>query len=175
MPHVEATASVPLDARTAFDIANGLGAMRVAWDPTLDRRFLVRGATELAPGAVVFAREPGGRRFLLEVETWFPGVASSARMIKGPVYLREYGEGWRFHADEGGTTRATFKLSFKAASPVAAETIGAALRPPFEELAEARVEAFARACRDERLVDAVRRGERSPESLHSEVSEHEAR
>lgn len=100
---LEAATVVPLDAETAFALAHSVGDIRTGWDDTLVKRMLVRGAREPGADAVVFERARDGRRMLLRTETWFPPQLSAARMIKGPAWLADYGEGIHVTAlDDGG-------------------------------------------------------------------------
>jgi hypothetical protein len=76
-------------------------------------------------------------------------------MVSGPWFFENFGGGWRFTADDGGT-RAVWKYTFSCrpalVKPVA-ERIGSWL---LGREIERRIEAFAKACEDPALVAELR-------------------
>lgn len=142
MPHIEATATVPLNTGAAFALAHEVGDERAAWDPSVAASRWLRGASGPREGAAVFTRSPGGRRRILRFELVVPGRLSSARLVKGQRLLADYGEGLRFEPTGDGTA-ITWKVTFKVASPLAQRAIGQLVQPRFERELDARMAALA--------------------------------
>lgn len=140
MPQLEASVIVPLPVEEAFALAHTVGEAR-SWDPGVVRSEYIRGADAPVVGAHYFTKTPGGRRMILELRVVHAPLVSAAEMVKGPNWLSSFGEGWRFEALESGT-KATWKFTYKLASPLFASTIGAATKPVFEHELQQRAEAF---------------------------------
>ncbi|WP_424463069.1 SRPBCC family protein [Pseudoclavibacter helvolus] len=140
MPQLEASVIVPLSVDDAFALAHTVGPAR-SWDPGVVRSEFIRGATAPAAGAHYFTKTPGGRRMILELRVVHAPFVSAAEMVKGPAWLTSFGEGWRFEAVEGGT-KASWKFTYKLASPVFASTLGAATKPMFERELQGRAAAY---------------------------------
>ncbi|PPG27823.1 hypothetical protein C5E10_14970 [Pseudoclavibacter sp. RFBG4] len=140
MPQLEASVVVPLSVEAAFALAHTVGEAR-SWDPGVIRSEFIRGATAPVSGAHFFTKTPGGRRMILELRVVHAPLVSSAEMVKGPAWLTSFGEGWRFEAVESGT-KATWKFTYKLASPVFASTLGAATKPAFDRELHQRAAAF---------------------------------
>lgn len=148
MPRLEAAVDVPIDPNGAFELANGVGVERSAWDSDVAHRRWVRGATGPVDGAVVFTKTVAGRRFLFRYEHVFPGAQSSVRMIKGPATLASFAEAWRFTARPGGGTRVSVVQTFRYRGPAAvAASLGTAAARLRRTSLEARLAGFADACR----------------------------
>lgn len=145
MPHLEATAHVPLSPAEAFALAHEVGEARAAWDPAVTSSRWLRRATGPAAGASMFTRSPSGRRRILTFELVDEGRLSSARLVKGQPLLRDYGEGMRFEPGDGDGTTFTWKVTYKLAAPFAAPVIGRAIAPVFERELRARLDGFVRA------------------------------
>lgn len=152
MPHAEASAVVPLPQERAFALAHDLGVVRAAWDPEAATSRLIRGAEAEGEGVHRFVKSPSGRRMILRTTTWFPPLASSCEMAKGPAWLRAYGESWRVERIDDERSRVTWKLTAKAASPVAPDAVGAALGPLLRRSVEHRMAGYVEAA--ERLAAA---------------------
>ncbi|PPF46806.1 hypothetical protein C5B85_00485 [Pseudoclavibacter sp. AY1F1] len=140
MPQLEASVIVPLSVDDAFALAHTLGEAR-SWDPGVVRSEYIRGASSPATGAHFFTKTPSGRRMILELRVVHAPLVSAAEMVKGPSWLTSFGEGWRFEAVDGGT-KATWKFTYKLASPVFSSTLGAATKPVFERELRERAAAF---------------------------------
>ncbi|RRJ87467.1 hypothetical protein EG850_03975 [Gulosibacter macacae] len=168
---LEASAWVPLDTETAFALAHTLGDDRTAWDSEVESRMLIRAHRELGPGAQVFERVGNGRRVIVEVDVWHPGQLSSTKLIKGPWWLAEYGEGWHVRPDEDGS-RVTLKLTWRHAAPLFADAASATLRASLREELDRRMADFVVASEDATLVsrvrDRMRSGELAPGARHRE-------
>ncbi|WP_371030511.1 SRPBCC family protein [Pseudoclavibacter sp. JSM 162008] len=141
MPQLEASVIVPLSPDEAFTLAHTVGEAR-SWDPGVVRSQYIRGASAPHPGAHFFTKTPSGRRMILELRVVHAPLMSAAEMVKGPAWLASFGEGWRFEAVDGGT-KATWKYTYKLASPVFASTLGAATKPVFDRELKERADAFA--------------------------------
>lgn len=167
---LESTAFVPVDPATAYALAHALGDDRTAWDPAVVRRMLLREHRELGPGALVFERVRSGRRVILEIEAWHPPELSSARMVKGPFWLGDYGEGWRVRPARDGLGRegaeVTGKITWQHALPVLADAAAATLRAAFRAELDARLAALATAAEDAALVARVRSGRLPANARH---------
>ncbi|SJM71742.1 SRPBCC family protein [Gulosibacter sp. 10] len=155
---LEATATVALTPQEAFALAHTLGADRIAWDGHVEKRMLLRDARRIERGVQVFERVRDGRRMILEYDVWYPGQVSSNRMVKGPWWLADYGEGWHFTPVDGGT-RVTWKIAYRHRSPVLAEQMAAAMRVLFRHELDARMADFAAAALDSGLVRDALAGE----------------
>lgn len=144
MPHLEATAHVPLRPAEAFALAHETGPARAAWDPAVVASRWLRGAAGPAEGATLFTRSPRGRRRLLRVEHVTPDRLSAVRLVRGDRLLADYGEGVRVEPEAGGS-RVTWKVTFKVRSPLAARSIGRLVTPVFERELDARLAGYVAA------------------------------
>lgn len=159
MPHsLEASAIVNLSPDEAFALAHTLGADRVAWDSHVEKRMLLRDARKIDRGVQVFERVNDGRRLIVQYDVWFPGQVSSNRMVKGPWWLADFGEGWHFKAVEGGT-KVTWKLTYRHAARVLSEPLGALMKLSFRAELDQRMADYVAASLDADLVrDALTGG-----------------
>ena len=169
---LESTAFVPLDPATAFALAHTLGDDRTAWDAGVVSRMLLREHRELGPGTLVFERARNGRRVILEIDVWHPGELSSARLVKGPFWLADYGEGWRVRPARDGLGRegaeVTGKLTWRHSAPVLADAVAATMRAAFRAELDERLAALAAAAEDAALVERVRSGRLPRGARHRE-------
>lgn len=168
----ESTVFLPVDPATAFALVHTLGDDRTAWDRDVVARMLIREHRELAPGALVFERVRNGRRVILEIEVWHPDALSSARLVKGPFWLADYGEGWRVRPGRDAQGRegslVTGKVTWRHAAPVLADAAGAAMRGAFAGELDSRLASLEAACGDAALLDRVRSGRPAANSRHRE-------
>lgn len=165
MPQLESATTIPLDAASVFAVASTLGDLRASWDPYVERRMLVRGATAQHAGAIVFERSPSGRRLLLAVETWFPPQLAAARMVKGPWWLGDYGESLRLRTAGPSAVEATRKIAFHVRG-LAPEVVGSMVAPRFAAENAARLRALVAACADPGTVEQATSGTPSTRSIH---------
>lgn len=147
MPHLEASALVPLSPAAAYALAHSVGDERAAWDPSVTTSRWLRGSSAPADGAAYFTKSPSGRRRILRFELVDPNRLTSARLVKGQPLLADYGEGMRFDAHPEGGTKVTWKVVYKVRSPLAARAIGDLVRQSFERELSARMDGFTDAAR----------------------------
>ncbi|MGO1544550.1 MAG: SRPBCC family protein [Gulosibacter sp.] len=148
---LEASATVALSPEEAFALAHTLGADRIAWDSHVEKRMLLRDAQELGRGVQVFERVNDGRRVILKYDVWFPGQVSSNRMVKGPWWLADYGEGWHFTEVDGGT-KVTWKITYKHAARALGDQIGGVMKLVFRSELDQRMDDYVAASLDADLV-----------------------
>lgn len=152
---LEASAIISLSPDEAFALAHTLGADRVAWDSHVEKRMMLRDARQLDRGVQVFERVRDGRRVILQYDVWFPGQLSSNRMVKGPFWLADYGEGWHFTEVEGGT-KVTWKITYRHAARALGSPVGSLMKFTFRAELDQRMADFVAASLDADLVrDAV--------------------
>ena len=165
----EASVIVPVDIDTAFALAHTLGNDRTAWDTQVERRMLIRDHRRVQRGAQVFERVDNRRRVIVEYDSWFPPQQSSTRLLKGPFWLAEYGEGWHFSPAEAGT-RVTLKLTWRHSAPLFAEAAARTLKQAFTAEVQQRLADLLAACEDASFVERVRArdtaGELPPNARH---------
>lgn len=110
-------ASVEIEASPAdvFDLVHDY-ERRLEWDPFLRRADLLNGATEAAPGVSTYcaARAGIGGLGMETVYVTFdrPRVAA-VKMTRGPWFLRAFGASILQEPTENGTTRVTYKCTFR--------------------------------------------------------------
>lgn len=167
----EASALVALSPDHAFALAHSLGSLRTVWDTQVVKRMLLRDATELGEGALVFERVRNGRRVILQQDLWIPGQLSSATMVKGPWWLKQYGEGWHF-TPVGDETRVTWKVTLSHRSPVFATQAEVPLTAALRFELTNRMDDYAAAARDADLMAQIVAGVLSPDARHRDVRRH---
>ncbi len=144
MPFAEASAVVPLSASEAFALAHEVGDARAEWDPEVAECRFIRGSSEDGQDVFRFVKTPRGRRMILRTQTWFPPVSSSSVMVKGPAWMREYGEGWRVRELEDGTSKVTLKITLRLPSP-GQRAVGAITEGTLQDIADRRMRGYAAA------------------------------
>ena len=155
MPQVRAERFIRLDPETVFALSQTTGAFRLKWDPFISAQGFLDGAAMAGKGVRTRTRSRLGLVMVSEYVSYAPPRNVGMTMVSGPWFFENFGGGWRFTADDGGT-RAVWKYTFSCRP--------AALRPLMERIGswllgreiERRIEAFARACEDEALVAELR-------------------
>ncbi|MFF1881616.1 SRPBCC family protein [Pseudarthrobacter sp. NPDC058196] len=155
MPQVRAERFIRIDPDTAFAFSQTTGAFRLKWDPFISAQGFLDGARAAGKGVRTRTRSRLGLSMVSQYVSFAPPRSVGMTMVSGPWFFANFGGGWRFTADDGGT-RAVWKYTFSCRPAVlraAMERIGSRLLG-YE--IERRIEAFARACEDEALVAEFR-------------------
>ncbi|WP_416417506.1 type II toxin-antitoxin system RatA family toxin [Paenarthrobacter aromaticivorans] len=155
MPQVRAERFIRLDAETAFALSQTTGEFRLRWDPFISAQSFVDGAKAAGKGVRTRTVSRMGLKMVSEYVSYTPPRNVGMTMVSGPWFFENFGGGWRFTPDDGGT-RAVWKYTFScrpAALKPLAEKIGSWL---LGREIERRIEAFARACEDPVLVAELR-------------------
>ncbi|MCU1565095.1 MAG: hypothetical protein JWQ56_32 [Pseudarthrobacter sp.] len=155
MPQVRAERFIRLDPDTAFAFSQTTGAFRLRWDPFLAGQHFLDGAATAGKGVRTRTRSRLGLVMVSEYVSYAPPKNVGMTMVSGPWFVNNFGGGWRFTADDGGT-RAVWKYTFSCRP--------ALLRPVMERIGswllgreiEKRIEAFARACENPALLAEFR-------------------
>lgn len=155
MPQVRAERFIRLDPETVFAFSQTTGEFRLKWDPFISAQRFLGGATAAGKGVQTRTRSRLGLVMVSEYVSYAPPRNVGMTMVSGPRFFQNFGGGWRFTADDGGT-RAVWKYTFSCRP--------ALLRPAMERIGslllgheiERRIEAFARACEDPQLVAEFR-------------------
>ena len=157
MPQVTAEHWVPVTPEVAFAVSQTTGEVRLRWDPFIRHQHLV-GADRPAKGVETVTRARVGPRMVSRYVSYRPPTSVGMTMVRGPWFFGSFGGGWRFvpetrHGVAG--TRAVWKYTYSVRPAV--------LRPVAEPIGQwllgreirARIAAFARACEDPVVLDAV--------------------
>lgn len=151
MPQVRAERFIRLDPETTFALSQTTGAFRLRWDPFISAQSFVDGAAKAGRGVRTRTVSRMGLKMVTEYVSYVPPRNVGMTMVAGPWFFRNFGGGWRFTPEDGGT-RAVWKYTFSCRpawlGPVA-EKIGMLV---LGREIERRIEAFARACEDPELV-----------------------
>lgn len=157
MPQVRAERFIRLDPETAFALSQTTGEFRLKWDPFISSQGFLDGATAAGKGIRTRTVSRLGLRMVSEYVSYTPPRNVGMTMVSGPWFFENFGGGWRFTPDGGGT-RAVWKYTFScrpAFLKPLAERIGALL---LGHEIERRIEAFARACENQELLEELRSG-----------------
>lgn len=164
MPQVVAEIWVPLEPAGAFAVSQTTGEIRRQWDPFIRRQYLI-DAVRSAKGVRTFTRTRLGPAMISEYAAFRPPTTVGITMISGPWFFARFGGGWRFTPESrdgvAGTRtvwRYTFSIRPSWLAPLG-DRIGMWL---LGREIRARIAAFARACVDPVVLDAVRAGLRPP-------------
>lgn len=153
MPRIEASRVVPISPDVAFAVSQTHGEIRLAWDPFIHRQRLL-GATQPGRGVRTETISRHRLRMVSEYVSFNPPTQVGMKMVEGPWFFSSFGGGWAF-AEAPGGTRATWRYTFTVRpgwlAPVA-DRIGSWL---LQRDIEARIDAFAEACRDGDIVAAA--------------------
>ncbi|MDQ0119916.1 SRPBCC family protein [Pseudarthrobacter sp902506025] len=155
MPQVRAERLIRIDPETAFALSQTTGDFRLKWDPFISAQGFLDGARAAGKGVRTRTRSRLGLVMVSQYVSYAPPRNVGMTMVAGPWFFTNFGGGWRFTADDGGT-RAVWKYTFSCRP--------ALLRPLMEGIGsrllgyeiERRIEAFARACEDPALVAEFR-------------------
>jgi hypothetical protein len=155
MPQVRAERLIRLDPETVFAFSQTTGSFRLKWDPFISSQGFLDGAGSAGKGVRTRTRSRLGLTMVSEYVSYAPPRNVGMTMVSGPWFFGNFGGGWRFTPDDGGT-RAVWKYTFSCRP--------AMLRPLMDRVGtwllgreiERRIEAFARACEDPALVAEFR-------------------
>jgi ribosome-associated toxin RatA of RatAB toxin-antitoxin module len=155
MPQVRAERLIRIDPDTAFAFSQTTGSFRLKWDPFISGQHFLGSAATAGKGVRTRTRSRLGLAMVSEYVSYAPPKNVGMTMVTGPWFFENFGGGWRFTADDGGT-RAVWKYTFSCRP--------ALLRPVMERIGtwllgreiEKRIEAFARACENHALVAEFR-------------------
>lgn len=161
MPQVRAERFINLDPETAFAFSQTTGEFRLKWDPFISAQGWLDGAKAAGKGVRTRTVSRMGLVMVSEYVSFVPPRNVGMTMVSGPWFFENFGGGWRFTADDGGT-RAVWKYTFSCRprwlKPIV-EKIGNWL---LAREIEQRIDAFARACEDPALVAEFRRTHAEP-------------
>lgn len=155
MPQVRAERFIRIDPETAFALSQTTGDFRLKWDPFISAQCFLDGAGAAGRGVRTRTRSRLGLVMVSQYVSYAPPRNVGMTMVAGPWFFTNFGGGWRFTADDGGT-RAVWKYTFSCRP--------ALLRPLMERIGsrllgyeiQRRIEAFACACEDPALVAEFR-------------------
>lgn len=155
MPQVRAERFIRVDPETTFALSQTTGAFRLKWDPFISAQSFVDGARQAGKGVRTRTVSRMGLTMVTEYVSYTPPRNVGMTMVAGPWFFHNFGGGWRFTAEDGGT-RAVWKYTFSCRpawlAPLA-ERIGTLV---LGREIERRIEAFAQACEDPSLVAELR-------------------
>ena len=116
MPVVEESILIRAAQRPLFDLAQDY-RLRLKWDPFLrDLRFL-HDAREAAVGVRVWVKAWTGLTMVVEYVALNRPEVVAMKMVKGPVFLRQFAGSWRFHPHPSGSTEVVFRYVFETRWP----------------------------------------------------------
>lgn len=159
MPQVSNDVHVPVTPEVAFAVSQTHGAVRRRWDPFIRHQHFLDDAVEPEVGVRTFTRTafagPFSPTMITRYVSWRPPTSVGMTMEKGPWFFERFGAGWRF-APDGVGTRATWKYTYtirpawlrRIAEPIGQRLLGREITT--------RIRAFAAACEDEIVLEAIR-------------------
>jgi hypothetical protein len=159
MPQVTSETWVPVTPETAFAVSQTTGETRLLWDPFIRHQHLI-DAQRPAKGVRTLTRARIGPRMVSQYVSYRPPTSVGMTMVSGPWFFGSFGGGWRFAPEtRNGVdgTRAVWKYTYTVrptwlrfvAEPIGQKLLG-------REIA-ARIQAFARACEDPRVLADIGR------------------
>jgi Polyketide cyclase / dehydrase and lipid transport len=157
MPQVRSETWVSVPPETAFAVSQTTGETRLLWDPFIRHQHLI-DAERPAKGVRTLTKARLGPRMVSQYVSYRPPTSVGMTMVSGPWFFGSFGGGWRFvpeTRDGVAGTRAAWKYTYTVRPPwlrFVAEPIGQWLLA--REIA-ARIEAFAGACEDPRVLAAI--------------------
>ncbi len=157
MPQVTADVWVPVEPELAFAVSQTTGEVRLRWDPFIRHQHLI-DADAPGKGVRTYTRARVGPRMVSEYVSYRPPTSVGMTMVEGPWFFGSFGGGWRFTPEERDGvpgTRAVWKYTYAVrpawlrwvAEPVGQWLLGREIR--------ARIAAWARACEDPSVLEAV--------------------
>ncbi len=112
MPVVEESLLIRAPPQPLFDLAQDY-RLRLRWDPFLrDMRFL-NDAREAAVGVRVWVKAWTGLTMVVEYVGLNRPEVVAMKMVKGPVFLRQFAGSWRFQPHPSGSTEVIFRYVFE--------------------------------------------------------------
>ena len=162
MPVVESSVVVPIEPALAFAVSQTTGEVRLRWDPFIRRQYFLDGATAPAKGVRTYTQHRSRVSMVSEYVSFRPPTTVGMTMVKGPWFFERLAGGWRFSAEPGGGTRATWRYNFACrpawlAKP--AEKLGALI---LGRDINARIAGYARGCADPVVVAAAQESLENP-------------
>ena len=161
MPQVATERWVPLDLERAFAVSQTTGELRRSWDPFIRRQYFLDGATAPGKGVRTFTRARVGPRMVSQYASYRPPTSVGMTMVEGPWFFARFGGGWRFTARERDGvpgTLASWKYTWSARPSWLAPISDPIGRWLLGREIGARIDAFAAACVDPRVLAAVAAG-----------------
>ncbi len=155
MPVVEVSVVVPVPPEVAFAVSQTTGAVRLRWDPFIQRQYFLGGAIAPARGVQTYTKSRRGPAMVSEYVSYRPPSNVGMRMVTGPWFFARMAGGWRFDPDPAGT-KATWRYNFSCrpraiiwvAEPIGSFLLGRDMRR--------RITGFARGCEDPEVLAATR-------------------
>lgn len=152
MPRIEVTTVVEIDVESAFAMSQSQGEVRYAWDPFVRSQQLLDDAPKPDRGVRTLTKSRHRLTMISEYTSFRPPTQVGMKMVEGPWFFASFAGGWSFKAIDDDTTEATWRYTFSIRpswlAPVADRIGNVLLR---RDIA-ARIEHFARGCRDPDLV-----------------------
>ena len=157
MPQVTAEAWVPVDPDTAFAVSQTTGELRLSWDPFIRHQHFIE-ADRPAKGVQTLTKARVGPTMISQYVSYRPPTSVGMTMVKGPWFFDSFGGGRRFVPEERdgvAGTKVVWKYTYavkpawlrRVAEPIGQWLLGREI--------EARIAAFAKACRDPGIVSAA--------------------
>lgn len=113
MPQVRAERFIRLDPETAFALSQTTGAFRLKWDPFISAQAFMDGAQAAGKGVRTRTVSRMGLKMVSEYVSYAPPRNVGMTMVSGPWFFENFGGGWRFTPDDGGT-QAVWKYTFSS-------------------------------------------------------------
>lgn len=166
MPRIEATATVGVPRDVAFRLSQTYGEIRYRWDPFVREQHLLDGADRAAKGVRTSTTSRHGLRMVSEYVTYRPPGHVGMRMVTGPWFFQSFSGGWHFVERADGGTDATWRYNFTCRPGW--------IRPVADRLGRwflardirRRLDAFATACADRSILDALDALDRDDDTDH---------
>ena len=156
MPVVESQVVVPVAPATAFAVSQTTGVVRLRWDPFIRHQRFLDGASAPGKGVRTLTRHRSGLSMISSYVSYNPPRNVGMVMDRGPWFFAILAGGWRFEAEDDGSTRASWRYNFRCRprwlAPLA-ERIGISV---LGRDIERRIRGFARGCADEVVLASVR-------------------
>jgi hypothetical protein len=159
MPLVEHSVIVNVGIDTAFAVSQTSGDVRAQWDPFISSQRLLGGVDKPGMGVRAETRSRHGLRMVSEYTSFRAPKQVGMHMVEGPWFFSKFGGGWSFRETLPGQTRVVWRYTFTVrpkwlrfiGNPIGSWLLGRDIRR--------RIDAFAVACMDPEIADAVSRFE----------------
>ena len=80
--------------------------MRLSWDPFIRAQRFLHGASVPGKGVQTLTKARVGPSMVSEYVSYNPPSNVGMTMVSGPWFFEQFGGGWRFKAERGGTRSA---------------------------------------------------------------------